>query len=93
MRYCRQLDTVDALACVRGVANQAFAGKPRAERSLLRDCLWLRAGARRGCAAWFAQTFNVVENGRFSCTQVVASLRASCAVGVRRWTRPLVTFA
>jgi hypothetical protein len=93
MRYCEAYRAADALACIRGVANQAYAGHPRSERALIRDCLRLRPGAHGGCAAWFAQTFNVVENGRFSCDAVVAPLRAACAVGLRRWRGPLVTFS
>jgi hypothetical protein len=93
MRYCARLDARDALACVRGVANQAYAGEPVRERALVADCRRLPRGARDGCAAWFGKTFNVVENGRFSCAPVAAPLRASCAAGVRRWRQPLVTFS
>jgi hypothetical protein len=93
MRYCEQLDAADALACVRGVANQAYVGRPRAERTLIGDCRRLALGARDGCAAWFGQTFNVVENGRFSCGRVAASLRGACRAGVARWRGPLVTFS
>jgi hypothetical protein len=54
------------------------------------------AGARAGCAAWFGQTFNVLENGRFlthGCPKVAAAFRAACAAGARRWGEPLVTFS
>jgi hypothetical protein len=50
----------------------------------------MAAGARAGCAAWFGQTFAVLENGRFRCTGRFA---AACRVGARRWREPLVTFA
>jgi hypothetical protein len=93
MRYCARLDASDALACVRGVANQAYAGEPGREVRLIADCRRLAVGARDGCASWFGKTFNVVENGRFSCKGVLASLRASCSAGVRRWREPLVTFS
>ena len=46
-RLCANLDAAaDALACLRGVANQAYAGKPRQEVALFRD---VRAHAGR-CA-------------------------------------------
>jgi hypothetical protein len=86
----------DGLACVRGVGNQAYAGQPKRELALLGDCRRLAAGAVAGCAAWFGQTFNVVENGRFlaqGCPKAARSLRAACAVGARRWRGPLVTFS
>jgi hypothetical protein len=96
-RLCASLRAAaDALACVRGVANQAFAGQPRREVALFRVCARMPAGARAGCAAWFGQTFNVLENGRFlahGCTDVSVSFRAACAAGARRWGEPLVTFS
>ena len=90
---CAKLRAADALACVRGVANQGYAGQPKQETRLIDDCLRLPAAARAGCGAWFGQTFNVVENGRFACGRVVASLRAACRIGTRRWLGPLVTFS
>jgi len=35
----------------------------------------------------------VLENGRFSCAPLAASLRSACGVGLKRWRGPLVTFA
>jgi hypothetical protein len=93
MRYCSELAAADARACVRGVANQVDAGHPVRERRLVDLCTRFPRAARGTCAAWFGQTFNVVENGRFACGSVVASLRAACAVGRRRWRGPLVTFS
>ena len=83
----------DALACLRGVGNQAYAGEPRRERALFTTCARMPAAARPGCAAWFGKTFNVLENGRFRCTSVAAPFRAGCAAGARRWQQPLVTFS
>ena len=93
MRYCSELAAADARACVRGVANQVDAGHPRAEHALLDRCARFPAAARGACSAWFGQTFNVVENGRFRCGSVAAGLRAACAVGAARWRGPLVTFS
>ena len=48
------------------------------------------------CAAWFGQTFNVVENGRFlahGCPRAPASLQRGCKVGAKQWQGPLVTFS
>ena len=96
-RLCAALDrAVDALACLRGVANQQYAGEPRRELALFRGCANMPAGARDGCAAWFGKTFNVLENGRFlrrGCPRVAVAFRAACVVGARRWTQPLVTFS
>jgi hypothetical protein len=86
----------DALACLRGVGNQAYAGRRGAEVHLFRACLRFPPGAVRGCAAWFGKTFNVLENGAFlrrGCPRVVASLRSACVAGARTWGAPLVTFS
>jgi hypothetical protein len=56
-------------------------------------CARFPLAARGTCAAWFGQTFNVVENGRFDCGRVLSSLRAACVVGLHRWRGPLVTFS
>jgi hypothetical protein len=92
---CARMRAADALACVRGVANQAYAGEPKREVGLFAVCARMPAGARAGCAAWFGRTFNVLENGRFGgrCADLRASLRGPCAAGARRWRAPLVTFA
>ena len=93
-RLCGRLAAAaDALACLRGVGNQAYAGEPRRERGLFRACAGMPAAARTGCAAWFGKTFNVVENGHFRCAGVSAAFRAGCRAGARRWQQPLVTFS
>ena len=51
------------------------------------------AGGRAGCDAWFGKTFNVLDNGRFSCAGLGAADRGACNFGASRWTQPLVTFA
>jgi hypothetical protein len=96
MAMCEKLRAADALACVRGVGNQAYAGQPKRELALMRDCRRLAAGAVPGRAAWFGQTFNVVEDGRFlrsGCPRLPAALRSGCKVGAERWRGPLVTFS
>jgi hypothetical protein len=89
-RLCTHLNAADALACLRGVGNQAYEGQPQREHALFAICRRMAAAARAGCAAWLGRTFNVLENGRFRCA---APLRAACAAGARRWREPLVTFA
>jgi hypothetical protein len=96
LAMCAKLHAADARACVRGVANQAYAGEPKRELALVGDCRRLPAGAVTACASWFGRTFNVVENGRFlrdGCPHVAPSLRWACAWGARRWQGPLVTFS
>jgi hypothetical protein len=90
-RMCIRMDAADGLACLRGVANQAYAGEPRRERALFAVCGRMARGARAGCDAWFGQTFNVLENGRFRCPSGAA--HAACVVGLHRWLQPLVTFS
>ena len=93
MQFCSALAAVDAAPCVRGVANQVDAGHPKREYALLRMCAHFPRAAQGTCAAWLGQTFNVLENGRFSCAPVAAPLRPACGVGLKRWRGPLVTFA
>jgi hypothetical protein len=88
-RICTRMSTSDGLACLRGVANQAYAGEPRRERALFSVCA--RMGSPGGCAEWFGRTFNVLENGRFGCPS--GPLRAACLAGARRWREPLETFS
>ena len=96
-RLCSQLRApADALACLRGVANQAYAGERRRELALFAGCSRMPAAARTGCLEWFGKTFNVLENGRFlrgGCPRLAVAFRAGCAAGARRWTQPLVTFS
>ncbi len=97
-RLCSQLArAADALACLRGVANQAYAGEPERQVALFRVCARMPAGGAAGCAAWFGRTFNVVTNGGFlrdGCPRLpVPAERAACAAGALQWSRPLVTFS
>ena len=86
LAMCAKLRAADALACVRGVGNQAYAGEPKRELAAPRRLPAAAAGAVAGCAAWFGQTFNVVENGRFLRRRLPAArrevvLRRGCEVG------------
>jgi hypothetical protein len=96
-RLCTHLGAaVDAVACLRGVANQTYAGEPAKQLELFGVCARMPVGGRAGCDAWFGRTFNVLTNGRFlrdGCPRLAAQARAACVAGARRWTQPLVTFA
>ena len=97
-RICSRLARAsDALACLRGVGNQAYVGEPMQQLALFHVCSQMPAGATTGCDAWFGRTFNVVTNGRFlrdGCPHLArAADRAACAAGARQWGRPLVTFS
>jgi hypothetical protein len=95
-RLCAKLRAVDALACLRGVGNQEYAGRLRSEIALFKECARMPVAARSGCAAWFGRTFNVVSNGRFlrqGCPRLAAAVRAACEAGARRWLEPLVSFS
>jgi hypothetical protein len=97
-RLCTRLPAAaDALACLRGVGNQALVGKRVVELALFGACRRMPAGARPGCDAWLGRTFNVVEDGRFlrdGCPKLAEAVdRAACATGARRWRAPLVTFS
>jgi hypothetical protein len=97
-RICAALaHAADALACLRGVANQAYAGEPARQLALFRVCRQMPAGAEAGCDSWFGRTFNVVTNGNFlrdGCPQLPAAAdQAACAAGARQWGEPLVTFS
>ena len=95
-RLCSQLGAAaDALACLRGVANQTYLRLPQ-QLSLFRVCSRMPQGGRAGCDGWFGKTFNVLTNGRFlrdGCPRLAHADRAACTAGARRWTQPLVTFA
>jgi hypothetical protein len=88
-RICAPMDAADGLACLRGVANQVYAGQPRRERAFFAVCA--RMAARAGCAEWLGRTFTVLEDGRFRCP--AGGLRAACLAGARRWREPLETFS
>jgi hypothetical protein len=97
-QLCARLaHAADALACLRGVANQAYVGEPARQLALFSVCARMPAGAEAGCASWFGRTFNVVTNGNFlhdGCPRLrTATERVACAVGARQWGRPLVTFS
>jgi hypothetical protein len=97
-RLCAHLGSAaDALACLRGVGNQSYAGEPKKELALFGICRRMPAGARAGCDSWFGRTFNVVEDGRFvrdGCPKLAAAMdQAACEAGARRWRAPLVTFS
>jgi hypothetical protein len=96
-RLCTALPAAaDALACLRGVGNQVYAGRPAKQVALFRACARMPAGARAGCDAWFGRTFNVVTNGSFltrGCPKLARADRAACVAGARRWDEPLVTFS
>jgi hypothetical protein len=88
-RICERMNRVDGLACLRGVGSQAYAGEPAKERAFFSVCR--RMASPGGCAGWLGRTFNVLENGRFTCPGGV--LRAACSAGAQRWREPLETFA
>jgi hypothetical protein len=96
-RLCARLPAAaDAVACLRGVANQTYAGRTAKEVRLFSVCARMPGGARDACGAWFGRTFNVLENGRFlrsGCPKLAAAVSRACAAGARRWGDPLVTFS
>jgi hypothetical protein len=96
MRVCRHLAVADAEACVRGVADQALAGRPSQQLRLIRGCARIAAGAMRDCYEWLGRTLAVVTNGTFrdgGCTRLDAPGRAACVDGARQMSRALVTFS
>jgi hypothetical protein len=86
MRACRSLRGLDESACVRGVADQALAGEPSRQLSLIRMC------RTNDCFGWLGRTLAVVTDGRFSCAMLVRG-RAACTSGAARMGRALVTFS
>ena len=92
-RLCSRLAAVDAISCLRGVAVQALAGKPRAQLRLIRACAGMPAGARGGCYAWYGRTLAVTTSGTFRCARLATAARAGCVAGARRMRGPLVTFS
>jgi hypothetical protein len=96
MRLCRRLAAADAEACVRGVADQALAGRPMQQLRLIRACAHIVASARRDCYEWLGRTLAVVTNGTFregGCTKLDAAARTACVDGAREMSRALVTFS
>ncbi|MFL5950269.1 MAG: hypothetical protein ACJ74M_01555 [Gaiellaceae bacterium] len=86
LRACRSLRRLDESACVRGVADQALAGEPSRQLSLIRMC------GTRDCYAWLGRTLAVVTNGRFRCAALLRG-RAACTAGAAQMRRALVTFS
>jgi hypothetical protein len=96
MRLCAGLRGQDAAACVRGVPDQALAGRPSQQLRLIRNCSRMRAGVRRGCYEWLGRTLAVVTNGSFrerGCSALHASARRACVTGTREMNAALVTFS
>jgi hypothetical protein len=86
MRACRSLRGLDESACVRGVADQALAGEPGRQLSLIRLC------RTSDCYAWLGRTLAVVTNGGFRCAVLVRG-RSACTYGAAQMRRALVTFS
>jgi hypothetical protein len=96
IRVCAQLRGEDAAACLRGVPDQALAGKPAGQLRLIRECGHIERAARRGCYEWLGRTLAVVTNGAFrerGCTKLDPVARAACVDGARKMNDALVTFS
>jgi hypothetical protein len=96
MRVCGELQAADAEACVRGIPDQALAGRPAQQLRLIRDCAHEAAGARSGCYEWLGRTLAVVTNGLFrerGCTKLSPGPRRACTAGALRMRAALVTFS
>ena len=93
---CAHLRGEDAAACLRGVPDQALAGKPAGQLRLIRTCGRIARTARRGCYEWLGQTLAVVTNGAFreqGCTKLGPVARGACAAGALKMNDALVTFS
>ena len=86
MRVCMHMRGLDARACVRGVADQALAGEPRRQQSLIRMC------RTSDCFAWLGRTLAVVTNGGFRCAALTRG-RSACESGAAHMRDALVTFS
>ena len=96
MRLCQGLRARDAEACVRGVPDQALAGRSAQQLRLIRGCARVTAGARRDCYEWLGRTLAVVTNGSFrerGCGKLALDARRACVAGAGRMEAPLVTFS
>jgi hypothetical protein len=96
MRVCSQLRGRDAEACLRGVPDQALAGRPRAQLRLIRACVLIAGAARGDCYAWLGRTLAVVTNGTFrarGCMRLAPKARQACLAGAGRMSAALVTFS
>jgi hypothetical protein len=96
MRLCAGLRGQAAAACVRGVPDQALAGRPSQQLRLIRGCSRMNAGARHGCYEWLGRTLAVVTNGSFrdrGCGALQPNGRRACVAGAREMNAALVTFS
>lgn len=97
LHVCSRLRGLDASACLRGVPDQALAGRPRQQLALIRACGRMAADARASCYSWLGRTLAVVTNGTFSargCTRLQgARARTECLAGAARMNDALVTFS
>jgi hypothetical protein len=87
MRVCRALRGQDAEACVRGVADQALAGRPQRQLALIREC------RSADCYSWLGRTLTVVTNGGFRCDALASRMRRACLAGAADIRAALVTFS
>ena len=87
MRVCVRMSAFDAAACVRGVADQALAGKPGRQLALIRMC------RSNDCYRWIGRTLAVVTDGQFRCDALAGRGRAACTSGARDLRAALVTFS
>jgi hypothetical protein len=95
-RSCRGLHSIERSACLRGVPDQALAGKPAGQLRLIRECGRIVRAARRACYEWLGRTLAVVTNGAFrerGCTKLDPVARAACVDGARKMNDALVTFS
>ena len=86
MRVCLRLPAAESSACVRGVADQALAGRPSRQLALIRMC------RMQDCYRWIGRTLAVVTNGTFRCDVLARGARA-CTQGAKRMRAALVTFS
>jgi len=97
MRICSRLRGADALACLRGVPDQALGGEPAKQLRLIRACSRMAVNARSGCYEWLGRTLAVVTNGAFrvrGCPRLrLESAVRACVAGARRMDAALVTFS
>ncbi|MGZ4300359.1 MAG: hypothetical protein ACXVR9_03730 [Gaiellaceae bacterium] len=97
MHVCERLGAADASACLRGVPDQALAGRAPAQLRLIRACARITVDARAGCYEWLGRTLSVVTNGAFrerGCTKLSPEpARRACTTGASRMRAALVTFS
>jgi hypothetical protein len=96
LRVCATPSADDAEACLRGVPDQALAGRAAQQLRLIRGCARVAAGARNDCYEWLGRTLAVVTNGAFrerGCTKLSPGPRRACTNGAKRMQAALVTFS